>query len=172
MILDRADRSTILLGMVNLRSRDSGRRAQVSHCGRDASAPASWQSREPWRTPMNRKRVGIVIFPDVEVLDFCGPYEVFSVTRLDEARRREEPRPFEVLLVAEGADPVVATGGLRVIPDVTIDGCPPLDILVVPGGWGTRTQIKNPRLLAWIAERGKGVETLTSVCTGSMLLGE
>ena len=117
------------------------------------------------------KRVGILIFPNVEVLDFCGPFEVFSVTRLNEAARREEPSPFEVLLVAETAGTVVATGGLKVIPDVTLDTCPPLDILVVPGGWGTRAEIKNQRLLDWIAERGRAVETLTSVCTGSMLLG-
>jgi transcriptional regulator GlxA family with amidase domain len=121
---------------------------------------------------MNRKRVGILVFPDVEVLDFCGPFEVFSVTRLNEAARREEPSPFEVLLIGETAAPVTATGGLRVLPDVTIDTCPALDVLVVPGGWGTRTEIKNPRLLSWIAERGQAVETLTSVCTGSMLLGQ
>jgi transcriptional regulator GlxA family with amidase domain len=121
---------------------------------------------------MNRKRVGILVFPDVEVLDFCGPFEVFSVTRLNEAARREEPSPFEVLLVAETMDTVVATGGLKVIPDVTLETCPPLDILVVPGGWGTRAELKNARLLAWIGERGRQVETLTSVCTGSMLLGQ
>jgi transcriptional regulator GlxA family with amidase domain len=120
---------------------------------------------------MNRKRVRIVVFPGVEVLDFCGPYEVFSVTRLDEERRREEPSPFEVLLLAEAAEPVVATGGLRVIPDATLEACPPLDILVVPGGWGTRKEIDNPRMLTWIAARAREVETLTSVCTGSMLLG-
>ena len=118
-----------------------------------------------------RKRVAILIFPDVEVLDFCGPFEVFSVTRLNEDARREEPSPFEVLLVAETPDTVVATGGLKVIPDVTLDTCPPLDILVVPGGWGTRAEAKNQRLLDWIAERGRSVETLASVCTGSMLLG-
>ena len=121
---------------------------------------------------MNRKAVGILIFPQVEVLDFCGPFEVFSVTRLDEAARRETPSPFEVRLVAETAEPVTTTGGMRVIPDVTIDACPPLDVLVVPGGMGTRTEIKNERLIAWIAARGKTVETLTSVCTGSMLLGQ
>jgi len=120
---------------------------------------------------MTRRRVGILIFPEVEVLDFCGPYEVFSVTRLNEERRREEPSPFEVVLVAEGEAPVMATGGLRVIPDYTLAGCPRLDILVVPGGWGTRKEISNDRLLAWIAERGRQVETLTSVCTGAMLLG-
>ncbi len=115
--------------------------------------------------------MGILIFPDVEVLDFCGPYEVFSVTRLNEEKRREEPSPFEVLLIAENKDPVVATGGLRVLPDVTLENCPTLDILVVPGGWGTRKEINNETLLSWIAERGGHVETLTSVCTGSMLLG-
>jgi len=121
---------------------------------------------------MDRKRVGILTFPDVEVLDFCGPFEVFSVTRLNEEARREEPSPFEVLLVAERMDTVVATGGLKVVPDVTIDRCPPLDILVVPGGWGTRTEVHNQRLIDWIGERGRSVETLTSVCTGSMLLGQ
>ncbi len=121
---------------------------------------------------MTDKRVGILIFPAVEVLDFCGPYEVFSVTRLNEGRRREESSPFEVLLVAQSGEPVVATGGLRVIPDVTLETCPPLDILVVPGGWGTRTEISNRRLLAWVSERAKQVETLTSVCTGAMLLGQ
>src|SRR5712691_237890 len=121
---------------------------------------------------MVTKRVGILIFPQVEVLDFCGPFEVFSVTRLDEERRREEPSPFEVLLVAESAEPVVATGGLRVIPDAPIDACAPLHVLVVPGGRGTRSEIKNQRLLEWIADRGKTVETLTSVCTGAMLLGQ
>ena len=121
---------------------------------------------------MTDKRVGILIFPAVEVLDFCGPYEVFSVTRLNEDRRREESSPFEVLLAAQSAEPVVATGGLRVIPDVTLETCPPLDILVVPGGWGTRKEISNQRLLTWISERAKQVETLTSVCTGAMLLGQ
>src|SRR6202008_85872 len=85
---------------------------------------------------MTRKRVGILVFPDVEVLDFCGPFEVFSVTRLNEELRRDEPSPFEVLLVAEKAGTIVTTGGMKVTPDHTIESCPPLDILVVPGGWG------------------------------------
>jgi len=121
---------------------------------------------------MNRKRVGIVVFHDVEVLDFCGPFEVFSVTRLDEERRREEPSPFEVFLVAEGPGPIVTTGGMKVMPDHTLESCPTLDVLVVPGGWGARAEMKNARLVAWIRERAKQVETLTSVCTGSMLLGQ
>lgn len=118
------------------------------------------------------RRVGIVLFPDVEVLDFCGPFEVFSVTRLDESKRRESVSPFEVVLVAESTDPVKATGGLRVLPDYDLASCPPLDILVVPGGWGTRKGMLNDRLVGWIAERAKQVDTLASVCTGSLLLGK
>lgn len=118
-----------------------------------------------------RKLVGMVIFPEVEVLDFCGPYEVFAVTRLNEDRRRKESSPFQVIMVAEQGDPVQASGGLRVIPDCTLTTCPPLDVLVVPGGWGTRRQIQNEPLIDWIAQRGRQVETLTSVCTGAMLLG-
>ena len=121
---------------------------------------------------MERKTVGILIFPDVEVLDFCGPFEVFSVARLNEERRREEQGPFQVLLIAETMETVVATGGLRVHPDHTLDAAPRLDVLVVPGGWGTRAALHDRRLLDWIASRGRTVETLTSVCTGSMLLGQ
>ncbi len=120
---------------------------------------------------MERKRVGIVLFENIEVLDFCGPFEVFSATRLNEERRREEPSPFEVLLVAEKNGPVVATGSMKVIPDKTFESCPKLDILVVPGGWGTRKEINNPSMLNWLRIRASEVETLTSVCTGSMLLG-
>jgi len=120
---------------------------------------------------MKRYQAGILIFPDVEVLDFAGPFEVFSVTRLNEERRREEPSPFDVKLIAENLEPVVASGGLRVLADYDFNNCPPLEILVVPGGWGTRTQIENKQLIDWIAKVGKEVETLTSVCTGSMLLG-
>ena len=120
---------------------------------------------------MERRRVGIVVFDDVEVLDFCGPFEVFSVTRLDESRRREEPSPFEVLLLAEHPGTVVASGGLEVTPDTTLADCPPLDVLLVPGGWGTRREIQNAPLLAWIGERGRHVPLLASVCTGAMLLG-
>ena len=120
---------------------------------------------------MKQKRVGIVIFDDVEVLDFCGPFEVFSAVRIDEEKRREKPSPFEVRLVAEKSGPIVATGGMRVIPDHSFQSCPKLDILVVPGGWGTRRELKNPVMLDWLKARAAQVETLTSVCTGSMLLG-
>ena len=121
---------------------------------------------------MTGRKVGILVFPEVEVLDFCGPFEIFSVTQLNEERRREEPSPYEVVLVAERKETVIATGGLKVVPDHSLDDCPPLDVLVVPGGWGTRREMTNDRLITWVAERGCQVTTLTSVCTGSLLLGK
>jgi transcriptional regulator GlxA family with amidase domain len=120
---------------------------------------------------MERKRVGIVLFDDVEVLDFCGPFEVFSAMRLNEDRRREEPSPLDVLLVAENNGHVTTSGGMKLIPDCTFANCPKLDILLVPGGWGTRRELKNPAMLNWLRIRASEVELLTSVCTGSMLLG-
>jgi transcriptional regulator GlxA family with amidase domain len=120
---------------------------------------------------MLRRTVGILVFADVEVLDFCGPFEVFSAVRLDEARRREEPSPYEVLVIAESSEVVVATGGLKVLPDHRLDDCPPLDVLVVPGGWGTRREMGNARLISWIAGQAQGSAEIASVCTGSLLVG-
>jgi transcriptional regulator GlxA family with amidase domain len=113
---------------------------------------------------------GILVFPDVEVLDFTGPFEVLSVTRLGAERPREGCSPFDVFLVAEEAGPVRATGGLRVVPDHTLEACPRLDLLIVPGGWGTREQIGNTRLLEWIARTTENTRLVASVCTGSFLL--
>src|ERR1700730_4861858 len=121
---------------------------------------------------MQRKKVGIVIFDDVEVLDFCGPFEVFSVTRLDNDKRREEPSPFEFLLVAEHSEPVTTSGGMQVLPHASLANCPALDILVVPGGWGTRAAMNNAALIAFIKPHAQKVETVASVCTGSLLLGK
>src|SRR5262245_2599271 len=111
----------------------------------DDSRPRAYLIRE-MALPMNPRRVGILIFPDVEVLDFCGPFEVFSVTRLDENRRRQDKSPYEVLIIAENPGVVVATGGLKVVPDHRLEDCPPLDVLVFPGGWGTRREMNNDRL--------------------------
>jgi transcriptional regulator GlxA family with amidase domain len=120
---------------------------------------------------MNRKHVGIVLFNDIEVLDFCGPFEVFSATRLNEEKRGAECSPFEVSLISETLSPVTTTGGMKVIPQYSFENCPPIDILVVPGGWGTRKELNNPVMLEWLRKRDAEVEILTSVCTGSMLLG-
>jgi transcriptional regulator GlxA family with amidase domain len=128
---------------------------------------------EPAKAPaVSRKRVGILVFPSVEVLDFAGPFEVFSAARLDEAKRREEAPPFEAVLVAEEPGVVVASGGLRVAPNHTLDDCPPLDVLLVPGGPGVRSEAENKTLVYWVAERGREAEVVAGVCTGAMLLGK
>ena len=93
---------------------------------------------------MHQKIVGIVQFNAVEVRDYCGPFEVFSVTRLDESRRREQPSPFQVMLVAQTEQPIVTTGGMRVLPEVSFAHCPPLDSLVVPSGWGDARREAQP----------------------------
>ncbi len=120
---------------------------------------------------MGEKRVGILLFDDVEVLDFCGPFEVFSTTRLDEEARYRSDSPFEVLLIAERDGPIHTRGGMEVQPHHSLNTCPPLDILLIPGGLGTRKETENPAVLDWIRQRASTVETLASVCTGAMLLG-
>lgn len=120
---------------------------------------------------MQRTTVGIVVFDEIEVLDFCGPFEVFSVVRLDEAKRREEPSPFNVKLVGETGQTITTSGGMRVTPDHSFVDCPSLDILCVPGGRGTRRELSNPVMLEWLRSQAHQVELLTSVCTGAMLLG-
>ena len=119
---------------------------------------------------MQRLKVGILIYEEAEVLDFSGPFEVFSVTRLDEAKRREEPSPFEPLLISEGLGVVTATGGMQVVPHHSMADCPPLDILVVSGGWGYRHHMQNASMQAWLRDRSAKAQTVTAVCTGSLLL--
>lgn len=113
------------------------------------------------------RRVAIYIFPDVEVLDFAGPYEVFAVTN-----ELNERRLFHTFTVAERAGPVRARNGLGVVPDHTFADCPPPDLLVVPGGLGTRPLLDRPDVVAWVAARAAAAEITASVCTGSLLLAK
>jgi len=113
------------------------------------------------------KRVVILVFEDAEVLDVCGPFEVFSV-----AGRRHDLVPFDVSLVAEHPGPVALRNGFSVNPHWTIDHCPPADLLVIPGGFGTRREMNNPVLLEWVRQRAEAAELVLSVCTGSLLLGK
>lgn len=119
---------------------------------------------------MVRKKLGILIFDEVEVLDFSGPFEVFSVARLNEESRRTDPSPFDVMLVAQFDRPVVASGGMKVLPDTTFEDCPPLDLLMVPGGLGTRWEMHNEKLLSFVRARAEQVELLASICTGALIL--
>lgn len=117
------------------------------------------------------RSVGILIFDDVEVLDFCGPFEVFTVAR-PPGEHADEARLFDVVTLASERRPIACRGGLLVQPQATLDDHPPLDILVVPGGQGTRRERGNDRLLDWIATRSRQTELTTSVCTGAFLLAE
>ncbi len=120
--------------------------------------------------PMN---VGILIFDEVEVLDFCGPFEVFSVARRPgQSLLDERNRPFAVFTVAEGNRTVRARGGLLVQPHFTLENHPPIDLLVVPGGWGTRKEMDNPVLLEWLSRTVRETQLNTSVCTGAFLLAK
>ena len=114
-----------------------------------------------------RPRVGILLFDDVEVLDFAGPYEVCSGTR-DLA---DEPY---VDVVTVGPWPETrCRGGLRVRPDHGFDDCPPLDALIVPGGPGAddRTAVQDELILPFLRQRAESTATVASVCTGAFLLG-
>jgi transcriptional regulator GlxA family with amidase domain len=124
---------------------------------------------------MDTLRVGILLFDGVEVLDFAGPFEVFSRTRLTpgvESRRSEEGAPFEVFTVAARPLPVTTTGGLRVTPHFDFARAPRPDILVVPGGFGTRALLDDRATLDWILQRAAEAQRVTSVCTGALLLAK
>jgi transcriptional regulator GlxA family with amidase domain len=113
------------------------------------------------------RKLAILLFDDVEVLDFCGPFEVFSV-----AARQTDPPAFDVFTVAEQPRPIAARGGLSVNPRCTLADCPPVDILLVPGGWGTRAEINNGPLVDWIRRTAGAAELVLSVCTGALLLAK
>lgn len=115
----------------------------------------------------------ILIFDGVEVLDFAGPFEVFSRARMEpgtESRRTEATAPFHVFTVAKRASQVSATGGLRVVPHHSFADCPPIDLLVVPGGFGTRALVEDPETIQWIQQASASAQLTTSVCTGAALL--
>jgi transcriptional regulator GlxA family with amidase domain len=118
------------------------------------------------------KMVGILIYPDAEVLDFCGPFEVFATTRLNEETRRETVSPIQQLLVAETTEAVRASGGMRMLADVDFTSCPRLDILLVPGGSGIRALMHEQVYLEWLKYMAPRVDRLASVGTGSLLLAE
>src|SRR2546430_857515 len=121
---------------------------RAGECGR-----VGWMAGTKWNgNRMNGERymnIGILLFDDVEVLDFCGPFEVFSVAAGLGAGPGGELL-FTVFTLAERAGLVRAAGGLKVQPDYTIDDHPPIDLLLVPGGWGTRREVGNPRLIDWL----------------------
>ncbi|WP_224769106.1 DJ-1/PfpI family protein [Nocardioides ochotonae] len=111
------------------------------------------------------RTVAILAFDDMEVLDYAGPYEVFNV-----AGDLTDPRAFEVVPVSVDGAPVRGRGGFTVVPRHSLEDCPPTDLLVLPGGSGSRALLTDERVLAWLRDRAAEVELLMSVCTGSMVL--
>lgn len=110
--------------------------------------------------------VGILLFPHVEELDFVAPFEVLSYIN------KIQPKSTRVLLLAEKADPIEAFNGMRVIPHTTLAACPPLDIIVVPGGKGRLAAMKNTTITEFIVNQSTHAKFITSVCTGALILAE
>ncbi|HZG57251.1 DJ-1/PfpI family protein [Paenibacillus sp.] len=111
------------------------------------------------------RNVAILIYDDVEVLDFAGPLEVFLAAS-------NRGKDFHVFTVAEHDAPVTALGGLSVNPNYSFEHCPPVDLLVVPGGWGSRKEMHNELLIRWVRETSPKAELLLSVCTGALILAK
>ena len=105
------------------------------------------------------RRIGILLFDGVEELDFAGPWEVFTSIRMVE---NDAPT---VLAIAEHAGTVRCAKGLRVTADHSFADAPALDVLLVPGGQGTRREVDNAALIEWLRKTGEACEWVTSVCT-------
>jgi transcriptional regulator GlxA family with amidase domain len=111
------------------------------------------------------RNVNVLLFDDVEVLDFAGPFEVFGVTG-----KRGDTTPDAVHTVSEKGSVIRARNGLAVTPSHSFETAPHGDVLVVPGGFGTRREMKNERLLEWLRPRAEEAEIVLSVCTGALVL--
>jgi len=108
--------------------------------------------------------IAFVLFDDAEELDFVGPWEVLAYLA------RTEPETCRVLTVSQRGGIVRCAKGLRVVADHSFADCPPFEIMLVPGGIGTRTEVDNPVLIAFLRERGQRCTLVTSVCTGAFLI--
>ena len=118
---------------------------------------------------MSLNTIGILLFEHVEEMDFVGPYEVFTVASAMWVEEGGEPLN-EVVLISETGGDVLCSKGLRVKADCSIEDAPPLDVLLVPGGRGSRAELKNDVLLDWIRKTAADCQWVTSVCTGSLIL--
>ncbi|WP_091480048.1 DJ-1/PfpI family protein [Gracilibacillus orientalis] len=118
---------------------------------------------------MSQRTVGILLFNEVEVLDFAGPFEVFSLTSKPDLKTKA----FNVITISEDGEMIKARNGLKVVPDYNFYDHPALDILVVPGGYGAEEiEMNNSDLIEWIKQQNSQVEYMTSVCTGALLLAK
>jgi transcriptional regulator GlxA family with amidase domain len=109
------------------------------------------------------RTIGILLYPDVEELDFVGPLEVLGqMATLD--------REWKVVTIAETRGVVDGTHGLKATVDYGFDDAPPLDVILVPGGFGSRQAIENPRLIDFVRKAAESATYVTSVCTGALIL--
>jgi transcriptional regulator GlxA family with amidase domain len=113
--------------------------------------------------------IGVLVFDGAEELDFVGPWEVFTMAN-EVSKHLGQGPVHDVKLIAEHDRPVVCAKGLRVLPDLTTAQCTKLDVLLIPGGIGTRREATNQPLLDWIAAIARAAKWMTSVCTGALLL--
>ena len=111
--------------------------------------------------------IGIYIYDEAEILDFSGPFEVFSTA----LRVSKTPNLMSVFLIGETGKTVTARGGYEVNPTYGISDHPSIDVLIVVGGVHTG-EMKKPLVLKWIAEASKQAKLVASVCTGAFLLAE
>lgn len=116
--------------------------------------------------------IGIYVYNEVEVLDFAGPYEVFTTAARVKARKDPTaPKLFEVFLISENEGTVSARANFNVQPHYTIDNHPTVDVLVVPGGVHT-DELEKPHVIEWIAKLSPMTTLSASVCTGAFLLAK
>lgn len=110
-------------------------------------------------------RIGIFLFDGAEELDWAGPWEVLAAW----AQRYPED-DIEVFTVSRAAGEITCAKGLRVLADYTWNTVPAMNVLVYPGGRGTREHVDDTSIHAWLAERAAETDILTSVCTGALVL--
>ncbi|WOO37992.1 DJ-1/PfpI family protein [Anaerocolumna sp. AGMB13020] len=116
---------------------------------------------------MSCRKIGILLFNEVEVMDFAGPFEVFSITENDAGKA------FEVYTIARKKELISTRNGLKVQPDYDFHDAPQLDILIIPGGYGAEViEIHNQETIDWIRRSFTQVQIMASVCTGAFLLAE
>lgn len=117
-------------------------------------------------------KVGILVFPEVEVLDFAGPYEVFTTaSRVFGRARPDDEKPFAVFTVGATGEPFKARAGLPVLPEYGFADHPAIDLLIVPGGVVT-AELAKPAVGDWISRVAAGTRITASVCTGAFLLAK
>lgn len=114
---------------------------------------------------MRKRNVAILIYDGVEVLDFAGPFEVFAV-----ASEMHDHALFNVEMVAAENRPYIAVNGLKVLPNRLMESPAAVDVLVVPGGAGSRTAMNDPVLLDWIRRTAPAAEVVLSICSGARFL--